>query len=199
MGAIPGKRGCHGTNNRGAPCDAYTVPGGTVCHDHGGSAPQVAAKAAVRAELMAWRIGDALDDPGVTLLRLITQSRRRVVELGMAIERLVERHGGDLLEALVDDSWTVNDNGVGVKTGEYVRAIVQLEERERDRLGRFATLAINAKLGEKAIEAAKEQGSQIAYLLREVLTSPDLALTTEQRKAVPGVASRVLELVRGGS
>jgi hypothetical protein len=56
---------------------AKAIPGGTVCRWHGGAAGQVKAKAAVRAELLGWGLGDATVDPGEVLLRLVTQSAAR--------------------------------------------------------------------------------------------------------------------------
>lgn len=39
---------CKATNNRGNRCGLRPIPGGTVCKWHGGGAPQVRAKAALR-------------------------------------------------------------------------------------------------------------------------------------------------------
>jgi hypothetical protein len=191
---VTSRERCTAHKTDGSRCGRWPSHGSTVCKVHGAGAPQVAAKAAVRAELMAWRLGDMLDDPGETLLRLLTQSRRRAEVLGMALEELVAQHDGDLLAALTDDI-TVSTEFGSYKAGEYTRELVKLEERERDRLAHFAKLAIDAKLGEKAIEIAQQQGAQIAVLLRAVLADPDLGLSLEQRRAVPGVARRVLELV----
>lgn len=68
---------CKGTNRHDQPCGQSAIPGGTVCGWHGGKAPQVKARAAVRAEVMAWGLGDAHSDPGEVLLRLVTQSAQR--------------------------------------------------------------------------------------------------------------------------
>jgi hypothetical protein len=62
----PQKRKCSGKNSRGKPCGNYAIKGGTVCSSHGGGAPQVKAKAAVRAEVMNWGLGDSTIDPGDT-------------------------------------------------------------------------------------------------------------------------------------
>ena len=43
---------CKATNRRGAPCGRWAIPGGTVCLNHGGGAPQV--REAARRRLMAW-------------------------------------------------------------------------------------------------------------------------------------------------
>ena len=57
----------------GQQCKREAIPGGTVCRYHGRGAQQVKAKAAVRAELLGWRLGDTTVDPGEVLLRLVTQ------------------------------------------------------------------------------------------------------------------------------
>jgi hypothetical protein len=48
-----------------------------VCRWHGGAAGQVKAKAAVRAEVLNWGLGDSHVDPGEVLLRLVNQSAAR--------------------------------------------------------------------------------------------------------------------------
>jgi hypothetical protein len=52
-------------------------PWWAVCRFHGGASPHVASKAAVRAEVMSWGLGDTNVDPGEVLLRLVTQSAAR--------------------------------------------------------------------------------------------------------------------------
>jgi ribosomal protein L35AE/L33A len=81
-------------------CRNRAIKGGEVCRIHGGAAPAVKAKAVVRAVLLDWRVGDALDDPGEVLLRLVTQSRKRadlyahlLQEAFDAAERLKQAYG----------------------------------------------------------------------------------------------------------
>jgi hypothetical protein len=45
-----------------------------VCRWHGGGAQQVKAKAAVRAELLGWGLGDSTVDHGEVLVRLVTRA-----------------------------------------------------------------------------------------------------------------------------
>ncbi|WP_052373124.1 hypothetical protein [Amycolatopsis taiwanensis] len=59
------------------PCKAEAIRGGKVCRMHGGNAKQVKAKAAVRAEVMAWGLGNTTVDPAETLLKLLSQSAAR--------------------------------------------------------------------------------------------------------------------------
>ena len=81
------------------PCGKHAITGATVCESHGGNAPQVRAKAAVRAEVTRWGLGDTTVDPGETLLRLVSQSAARadhyarlLEEAYAAAERLKTAH-----------------------------------------------------------------------------------------------------------
>jgi hypothetical protein len=80
-------------------CTNWAIKDGEVCRIHGGAAPAVKAKAAIRAELLDWRGGDAVDDPGEVVLRLVRQSRKRadlyaqfLQEAFDAAERLKQAH-----------------------------------------------------------------------------------------------------------
>jgi hypothetical protein len=102
---------CRATSRTGKQCKNKAIPGGTVCRFHGGASPHVASKAAVRAEVMAWGLGEAHDDPGEVLLRLVTQSRKRadlyahlLQEAFEAAERLKQAHeAGQDIEAPGDE------------------------------------------------------------------------------------------------
>jgi hypothetical protein len=92
-------------------CKNWAIKGGEVCRIHGGAAPAVKAKAAVRAELLDWRVGDALDDPGEVLLRLVTQSRKRadlyahlLQEAFDAAERLKRAHDAGAINVDEDNA-----------------------------------------------------------------------------------------------
>jgi hypothetical protein len=79
---------------------------------HGGAASQVKVKAAVRAEVMNWGLGDSHVVPGEVFLRLVTQSAARaemyarlLQEAFDAGERLKEAHErGANIEALGDEN-----------------------------------------------------------------------------------------------
>jgi hypothetical protein len=95
----------------GKQCTRKAIPGGEVCHWHEGAANQVKARAGVRAEVMAWGLGDSHVDPGEVLLRLVTQSAARaemyarlLQEAFDAAERLKQAdEEGTNLEALGDE------------------------------------------------------------------------------------------------
>lgn len=92
------------------PCTNHAIDGGTVCDSHGGRAPQVKAKAQVRAEVMKWGLGDAHADPAEVLLRLVSQSAARVELYGRllqeayeAADRLKTAHAAEQVFETADD------------------------------------------------------------------------------------------------
>ena len=172
---------CQAKRSNGSACRNWAREGATVCNRHGGKAPQVAAKAAVRAELMHWRLGDALDDPGETLLRLLTQSRARADAYAMELERIA-RQFETLQEALIGDSLITGADGTVHKAGEYIRGIVELETQERDRCANFAVKAIAAGLAERSVRLAEQQGALIAQVIRAVMADERWGLSKEQRE-----------------
>lgn len=171
-------------------CGAWAIKGGTVCNKHGGSAPQVKARAAVRAELEAWRLGDAVDNPAETLLRLITQSRRRADLLADRLEQLVAENGGDLHAALVGESWITTESGDTIKVGEYVRGLAAQEASERDRLAGFCAKAVAAGLAERIVRLKESEAAQAHAALVAGLDAAGIA--GEQRQRVLSGAERHL-------
>jgi hypothetical protein len=157
---------------------------------HGGNAPQVRAKAAVRAEVAQWVVGDQVDDPGETLLRLITQASRRVDALSGEIERQVAagraRWGADfsLQRVLIGERWISDADGEAKKAGEYIRGLIRLEGEERDRLATFASKALAADVMEKQAAIADRHGEMLAELLRRVVDDERVGLSEAQRKAL---------------
>jgi hypothetical protein len=75
---------------RTKPCANAPIKGGTVCHAHGGQAPQIRRAAAVRAEVESWGLGDTTADPGEILLRLVTQSAMRAERYAKLLEQAYE-------------------------------------------------------------------------------------------------------------
>lgn len=180
----------HGSDR---PCNAYPVKGATVCAAHGGMAPQVRAKAAVRAELQSWGLDAPTVDPGETLLRLVSQAAARAQRYADELELLVAE-SPELRDALVAETWIPTENAGSYKAGEYIRGLVVLEAQERERCASWAAKAIAAGLAERTVRLAERQGALIAEVLRAVMADPELGLTSEQRRAMPNVARRHLNL-----
>ena len=193
---VVGRKCGRATKSTGKPCQRAPIAGGTVCIMHGGQAPQVKKKAAVRAELESWGLGDATDDPGVTLLRLITQSRRRADALAAAIDTMIEAAGGDLTKALVGDTMTTTESGETVKTGEYYRILATKEAEERDRLANFCTKAIAAGLAERVV---RMQEREAALAHAALIAGLDAAgITGDTRTRVLTGAANHLRLITTG-
>jgi hypothetical protein len=162
---------------------------------HGAGAPQVKAKAAVRAEVLAWGLGSADVSPEECLLRLISQSAARAARYAEELERMERERG--LASALVGKSTFIDADGQARDLGEHVRGMAKLESDERDRLARFSALAINAGLAARQVALAERIGGMIADVLRAVLADHSLALTAEQLAAAPMAIRRHLGLAGG--
>lgn len=180
----------HGAGS-GKPCKAYPVKGATVCAAHGGMAPQVRAKAAVRAELMTWGLDSPTVDPGETLLKLVSQSAARAQRYSQEIEQLVES-SPSLHEALVAETWIPTEDAGSYKAGEYIRGLAVLEAQERDRCAGFCAKAIAAGLAERVVRVAEHQASIAERALIAALD--DLGLTGEQRQQALGRLAHHLRL-----
>jgi hypothetical protein len=82
---------CKATSKQtGKQCKNWAIKGGEVCRKHGGGAPAVKAKAAIRAEVLNWGLGDSHVDPGEVLLRLVTQSAARAERYAILLEEAYE-------------------------------------------------------------------------------------------------------------
>lgn len=180
---------CTGHNGAGQPCAKWAIKGGTVCHKHGGRAPQVKAKAAVRAELMTWGLDSPLVDPGETLLKLVSQAATRAQRYAAELEDMVAEHD-NLRDVLVREAY-----GEFGPVGEYVRGLVVLEAQERERCANWATKAIAAGLAERQVRLAERQGALIADTLRSIMGDPTLGLSDEQRRAMPEVIRQHLAIM----
>lgn len=193
MSRNPGKsHKCKGRKKNGSPCGSWAIRGSMVCAQHGGMAPQVRAKAKVRAELESWGLGETTLDPGEVLLRLLSQATWRAERYSLAISEQVERHG--LHEALVGDRFVVDPNtGSLIKIDEFIRGLAQLENAERDRAAKFAEMAIKAGLAERQVRLAERQGLIIEKVLTRVFS--EVGLTEEQQAMAPAIIRRALEAV----
>jgi len=189
-------------------CGAYAVHGATVCASHGGKAPQIARKAAVRAELASWGLTDSTEDPGEVLLRLVTQSAHRAAFYADLLDQQytladTEPHApADLpsgIHALIGHKYgAAGKDGDIFEVEEAIRGLVMLEALERDRCARFAKTALDAGIAERQVRLAERQGALIADVLRAVMGDAELGLTPEQRKAMPHAARRALALANTG-
>lgn len=184
-------RKCIGKKKTGEQCGRYAIQGATVCASHGGRAPQVRAKAQVRAEVESWGLDATTVDPGETLLRLLSQAFARAERYAGAIQRLVDEQG--LQAALVGSNYVVTENGEPQKVGEYIRGLAQLENQERDRAAKFAEMAIKAGLAERQVRMAERQTELVEKALLATLN--DLGMTDDDQQRAFGRLAHHLRLI----
>ena len=173
----------------GHPCKAIAVKGTNplACRRHAGKKLAVIrAEVAVREEVLAWGLGDTKTDPGELLLRLVTQAAIRADAYSRELARVVAEKDGDLEKALTGDSYTVGsgEDATPVKTGEYIRAITQLESQERDRAANFATKAVAAGLAERQVRMAERQAEMAAAFVNAVLDELGVGGTPQAHAAI---------------
>lgn len=87
----------------------------------------------------------------------------------------------------------VKDIGI-FATGENIRALVQLEQTERDRCAKLAEMAHKMGIAERQIRMAETEGAALVGMLRRILDR--LQLTDEQRALVATVAPEELRRLR---
>lgn len=80
---------CTSRKKSGEPCKGWRTPGSDKCRRHLFN-PQARAKAAVRAEVINWGLGDTHVDPGEVLLRLVSQSAARAEKYAGLLEQAYE-------------------------------------------------------------------------------------------------------------
>lgn len=171
---------CSARKTNGDPCPNWAVRGAKVCSSHGLN-KRGKAKAAVRAEVYHWGLADVADDPGETLLKLLTQSRRRAEMYAQELETLV-KESPSLREALVADIWVQPEYGDAYKAGEYIRGLADLEMKERKFCADLATKGIAAGLEERRVRMA-ERGTELMATMVEVAIK-EAGLSPEQTKIV---------------
>lgn len=194
-------RRCIGTRNDGKPCTRWAIEGSDKCPRHLPN-PGARKKAAVRAELARWGLGDTTVDPGEVLLRLVSQSAARVEFLSGLLQEQYDRvEAGEesttlpkRLAVFVGRTFALNRDGQPVPVSEAIRALVQLEGEERDRCSNFAAKAVAAGLAERQVRLAERQGALIADVLRAVLGDARLGLSEEQLALVPGLLREKLAI-----
>lgn len=200
---------CSGHRADGGQCKRHARNGGTVCDSHGGRAPQVARKAAVRAEVMAWGLDQPTVDPGLTLLQLVSMASGRLRLVSGLLERQYTDMDGEPgdpdgrsevsipagVRALIGHKFDLTRDGDPVATAEAVRGLAVYEAEWVDRLARLCKTALDAGIAERQVRLAEAQGALVASAVQRILDA--LGLSEEQRALVPVVVPRELRAVAG--
>ena len=96
------ERRCTATNRNGEQCMRWAIPGGSVCVTHGGKAPQVRRKAALR-------MVELVDPAIATVARVMVDDHARHSDRLRAAENVLDRAGVSRKSEIVtpDDARTV--------------------------------------------------------------------------------------------
>lgn len=172
---------CNGTTSAGGRCRKQPIKGATVCRTHGGSAPQVQAKAEQRLlERQALVAAEAFGlprevDPHSALLEELHRCAGAVQWLGAIVAdlqrdeigwgRVKETHGTQLEKG--------TDNGV--TKAAQVNVFVRLWQEERDRLAKVAKTCVDVGIEERRVRLAESAGQQLAAVIRAVLDRLELS------------------------
>lgn len=199
---------CTAHTRSGAQCSAPAVTDTTVCRMHGGSAPQVLAKAQERSaeralRQAATRLGVPVDDPDPAgaLLGLIAEAAGNVEFYRSLVEVLPTHPEPD--EAIADGEGNVHyrrgETGVygrtyhqsGIPTGEAkAHVLVQLYDAERDRLAKYVKDALQLGLDERRVRIAESDARRLFTAVVDAMA--DAGLSEEQGEAMRrAVAARL--------
>lgn len=175
----------------GEQCRAFAVHGATVCVAHGGKAPQVR-RAAARRRLrdgalaegrrLLEGLGGRLDiTPEEALLGQVHEAAANVAVLRAEISGLgiAVAHEGAIAIPEQRIEW---DKG-GTHVPARVHVLVDLYNTERDRLARFAKLAIDAGVAERQVRIAERQAEQLGAAFGRAVEAVE-AISPEGRLAL---------------
>lgn len=166
------------------------------CKLHGGCAPSsVMAAEAEKARQAMTTYGTPRDiSPPAALLEEVARTAGHVDWLAGQVRALAP-------EALVwgpakrDEIGAAEFPGTNETETAHVHVWLDLYQKERKHLVDVSKAAIAAGIAERQVRLAEQHGRLIGDVLRRILGDPELALTDEQRRAVPVVARRHLSSV----
>lgn len=213
---------CGAHNKAGKPCQRHPIPGGAVCHKHGGNAPQVRKGAQERLErqhmaaaLVSWGVDNrpAEEHPIDGLLLEVARSAQAVEFYGTCIADLeVPVTDDGLVDILPSDNpEDPDDEGVVLGQGKrYVwgrnhqgdlapHVLVNLWNEERDRHARMCKDALRAGVDERRVQMAEQLGQAIVGVVMEVVNDEALQLTPAQQVLARECAARALRAIPAGS
>jgi hypothetical protein len=184
----------------GKLCKAQPRRGLTVCKNHGGSTTR--AKNAAATTIETARTEKALTravatlglrrdiNPVDALLEEVQWTAGHVAWLRLKVQELDETalQWGRTREKTGGD-----DHGTTHEARPHV--VYALYDRERDKLVKACTAAINAGIAERQVRLAEAQGALVADAIRQILDA--LGLTPAQLEQVPIIVPRVLRAIGG--
>lgn len=195
------------------PCRSWPMHGQSVCQTHGGKGRnrKAASQQWERERKMAGemeRLDRALKTFGLpiqttpqqALLDEIYRTAGHVKWLGDRIAELEPEAAvwGKISEEHKEGTDVgIAENGAAIDLtttvhGARPAVVYQLYQSERAHLVHVSKVAIQCNISERQVKIAEEQGHMIANAFRELIESPELALSALQIAAARAMASRVL-------
>jgi len=155
----PIKRRCTGHSSRtGKPCKLAPVHGATVCHKHGGSAPQVKRAAARR--LVEAEIRDLFGKISPEIVPVDNPLAAYAEFAGRVVAWM------NLMDRLLDGLSLVGYEG---RTGEQVRAEVQLFERSMDRVNSVLSSYARLNIDDRLVSITEQQAQMVVRAIDAVI------------------------------
>ena len=184
------KRRCSGhSTSTGEPCGLSPVRGATVCHKHGGSAPQVKAKAAERV---------AQQEFDQEMSRTLAHLNVAPVDNPLAVLAELAGQAVAFKDALADRVNRLNDiRYEDLKGSEQLRSEVALWERALDRCERFVTSMARLKIDDRLVKVEEAQVDLLLAALDAGLVAVDVE--PGRRVEAKAAAARHLRAVGKGA
>jgi hypothetical protein len=174
---------CAGHSSQtGDPCKLYPVHGSTVCHKHGGRAPQVRAKAQLRLVEQRARELFGKTAPDIVPVDNPLAAYAQFAGEVMAWKKLM----ATLLEDLSDVAVTSEFQG------EQIAGAVQLYERAMDRANTVLSSYARLRIDDRLAAISKQQADTVMRAIEAVIAlfGADRDQATEARR----VAARHLRI-----
>jgi len=134
-------------------------------------------------------------DPVEAIQESLAVSAAWIELMGSELQRAVDAADGDVTKALVGSSYVVTPDGKRVKTGEYMRTLAYMEQRERENYARLAAQAIKLDIRARNLVLQQAQAGVIAARVLEALEL--LELTPGQRRTAAEVVPAQLSRLSG--
>lgn len=211
------RRKCKAKTTAGAPCRNYAITGATVCHAHGGRAPQTAKAAAKRAEeerlaraatRAARKAGllepGADEDPLRVMLLELGRAGAMARLYGEAVAELLFGEGRMYVYPDDDEEdgrpaiLELGDRFLArLAVSDKAPVILSLYADERDRHARLGKLVVDAGLADRLV-AAEEA---VVAMLEEALdaAAADVGLDHAKQAQLRDRLGARLELIAGGA
>jgi len=167
---------CVAHRSNGGPCTKFRMHGGTVCDTHGGTSPQVRAKALQRVALAdaGKQLGIAVEvDPTQALLHMLWISYGDVAFWSHLVADL-KRGGVDL-----------HGNGLvvtGAQGATQAHVFIEQYNEAQKRAAHFAKMAKDAGIEERKVQVLEEQAQMLAEVGRRFVAKLTIVLSLTQQQ-----------------